>query len=104
MVIFYLVTVGWSGNRQAFRVLIARRRTVSCEVQEEWNKPKQEPEAAQAQPKPQQPQTEWVRYKTPDGQVYYHNETTNHTAIPSSCQKRHPVMRFNSQFAVSNTN
>ena len=36
-----------------------------------------EPEQAQ------QPATDWVRYKTPDGQVYYHNERTNHTVLPA---------------------
>ncbi|CAE7730042.1 unnamed protein product [Symbiodinium pilosum] len=46
-----------------------------------------EPEQAQ------QPATDWVRYKTPDGQVYYHNERTNHTAwsLPAGATCREPA-------------
>lgn len=65
---------------------------IFCTLQEDWQKQskqeqRQEP-TAQAQA-PSQPQTEWVRYKTPDGQTYYHNETTNHTVILPCLWKHH---------------
>jgi len=52
------------------------------------DRPKEQKDA-----EPQQPPTDWVRYKTPDGQVYYHNERTNHTAwsLPPGATSREPV-------------
>lgn len=85
-------------QRQQQQEAQRQREEAERQKQEEWQKQsakhehreqRKEP-AAQAPP---QPQTEWVRYKTPDGQVYYHNENTNHTAwsLPPGATAREPT-------------
>ncbi|CAE7312403.1 unnamed protein product [Symbiodinium natans] len=78
----------------------AQRQREEAERQQRERYEEQQRNPGQGQPgqperqkEPDQPPTDWVRYKTPDGQVYYHNERTNHTAwsLPPGATCRDPA-------------
>ncbi|CAJ1426730.1 unnamed protein product [Effrenium voratum] len=68
------------------------------EYQASQEKAAASPSQKQQPQQSQQPETDWVRYRTPEGQVYYHNERTNHTSwsLPPGTTAREPAAAFQS--------
>ncbi|CAK9001980.1 unnamed protein product [Durusdinium trenchii] len=94
-------------QRQQQQEAQRQREEAERQKQEEWQNRKQSKQQQQQQQSaskaPEQPQTEWVRYKTTDGQVYYHNEKTNHTSwsLPPGVTAREPTAAATGQQGTS---